>query len=206
MSFVDNLNANLGSFFKKKEVYNKSEKLISSVLSSTLESIVQEKDFNIRWGYILLLVTNFNSLRETIENCNGVSGYPVLFYSEKHNCLLKYCCALNSVVSPMCKNLFRLDFRDISGIDDINELLVFGCFSLIFLMFCLQVMWICSMNGRFPAFFVCVDTDDDLAKLKNEKNKKRVLYVLDALKKGEYNIKEKCGLNLMDEIGSSEEG
>ena len=64
-----------------------------------------------------------------------------------------------------------------------------------------------SINGRFPAFFVCVDnTDDDLAKLKKEKNKKRVLYVLDDLKKGEYNIKEKCGLNLMDEIGSSEEG
>lgn len=62
------------------------------------------------------------------------------------------------------------------------------------------------MNGRFPAFFVCVDTDNDLAKLKKEKNKKRVLYVLDALKKGEYNIKEKCVLNLMDEIGSSEEG
>jgi hypothetical protein len=63
-----------------------------------------------------------------------------------------------------------------------------------------------SMNGRFPAFFVCVDNTDDLAKLKKEKNKKRVLYVLDDLKKGEYNIKEKCGLNLMDEIGSSEEG
>ena len=59
----------------------------------------------------------------------------------------------------------------------------------------------------FPCVFVCVDhADDDLAKLKNEKNKKRVLYVLAALKKGEYNIKEKCGLNLMDEIGSSEEG
>ena len=54
--------------------------------------------------------------------------------------------------------------------------------------------------------FVSIILDDNLAKLKNEKNKKRVLYVLDALKKGEYNIKEKCGLNLMDEIGSSEEG
>ena len=63
-----------------------------------------------------------------------------------------------------------------------------------------------SMNGRFPAFFVCVDNTDDLAKLKNEKNKKRVLYVLNDLKKGKYNIKEKCGLNLMDEIGNSEEG
>lgn len=72
--------------------------------------------------YILLLVKSFNSLRETIENCNGVSGYPVLFYSEKHNCLLRYCRAINSVDSPICKNLFRLDFRDISGLDDIDEL------------------------------------------------------------------------------------
>ena len=46
-------------------------------------------------------------------------------------------------------------------------------------------------NGRFPAFFVCVDTDDDLAKLNKEKNKKQVLYVLDDLKKGEHNMKKK---------------
>lgn len=75
-------------FFKQKEVYNKSEKLISSVLSSTLELIVQEKDFDTRWWDILLLVKSFNSLRETIENCNGVSCYPEkiyeLIYSKKY--------------------------------------------------------------------------------------------------------------------------